>query len=86
MDFTIGELRVIVGKDYRLYFDSPVDDEQPHMPTISAEDIKVLQSKLSEILQNKMLDDLDNETDQQKKVRKNKLLSWLESLKEIQNG
>ena len=82
MEFTIGELRVVVGKDYQLYFDSPVGSEQPHMPTISVGDIKVLQSKLSDILQHKMLDDLANETGEQKEVRKNKSLAWLDSLKE----
>lgn len=82
MDFTVGELRVVVGKDYQLYFDSPVGNEQPHMPTISVEDIKVLQSKLSEVLQYKMLNDFANETEEQKEVRKIKSLAWLESLKE----
>ena len=82
MDFTVGELRVVIGKDYQLYFDSPVGNEQPHMPTISAEDIKVLQSKLSEVLQYKMLNDFANETEEQKEVRKIKSLACLESLKE----
>lgn len=70
MDFTIGELRVVVGKDYQIYFDSPIGIEQPHMPTISVGDIKILQSKLSEVLQYKMLNDFANETEEQKEVRK----------------
>lgn len=82
MQFTIGELRVVVGKDYRLYFGSPIGNEKPNIPSISAEDIKVLQSKLSEVLQHKMLNDIANETDEQKGVRKNKSLDWLETFKE----
>lgn len=79
-DFTIDELRVVVGKDYRLYFDSPIGADSPHMPTISADQIRALQSKLGELLQNKMLDDFANETDEQKQVRKDNSLAWLDSL------
>lgn len=80
LDFTIDELRVTVSKDYQLYFDSPIGVDSPHMPTVSADQIRALQSKLGELLQNKMLDDFANETDEQKKARKDNALTWVDSL------
>ena len=77
LDFTIDELRVVVGKDYRLFFDSPIGVEPPHMPTISAEGIVELQSKISDILQCKMLHDFANETDEQKQVKKDNAMKYL---------
>ena len=79
-DFTIDELRVVVSKDYQVYFDSPIDTESPHMPTINAYQIKVLHSKLGELLQRKMLDDIENETDEQKQAKKANALAWVDGL------
>lgn len=80
LDFTIDELRVTVGKDCQLYFDSPVGVDSPHMPCISADQIRVLHSKLGELLQCKMLDDFANETPEQAEVRRVKNLKWIDDM------
>ena len=79
-DFTIDELRVVVSKDYQLYFDSPIDAKSPHMPTINADQIRVLHSKLGELLQRKMLDDIEDETGEQKQAKKANALAWVDGL------
>lgn len=79
-DFTIDELRVVVGKDYRLYFDSPLGVDSPHMPTINADQIRALHSKLGELLQHKMLDEFANETPEQAGIRKASTLKWVDDI------
>ena len=75
LDFKIGDLSVSVGKDYGLSFQAHGDPSDT--PYLDAKDIQKLHSKLSELLQYKMLGDFANETPEQAEYRRVKNLNWI---------